>query len=218
MMPEYMIRHYLYELAQQEEKIKNISSRCESDLKRWDSDIKKHEENLRKYSQQYNFVRLSKAFDEMYRRKVKEGWAALSMMLFFGGVAAIPLAYQVLTGELGFMAKIFMDGFSVASLGKALPLLLLEGLLVYFFRVTLHNWYSIRAQALQLDLRKSLCAFIEEYMDFVKNNQRQDGSSLGRFESLIFSGIVSEPGQLPTVFDGLESMAKTIAGLRREER
>lgn len=80
--------------------------------------------------------------------------------------------------------------------------------LLYFFRIAISNFQSIKAQTLQLDLREALCKFVQPYSDFTERTKRSDNPGLEKFESLIFSGIVSNDQQLPSTFDGLEQLTK----------
>jgi len=81
---------------------------------------------------------------------------------------------------------------------------------VYFFRVLLFNYKSVKSQILQIDLRKTLCRFIQNYSEYSSNIKKNDASSLDKFESIIFSGIVTDDGNLPSTFDGMEQIGKLI--------
>jgi len=81
---------------------------------------------------------------------------------------------------------------------------------VYYFRVLLFNYKSVKSQILQIDLRKTLCRFIQNYSEYSRNIKKNDASSLDRFESIIFSGIVTDDGNLPSTFDGMEQIGKLI--------
>ncbi|MDX2468992.1 MAG: hypothetical protein QNL04_00280 [SAR324 cluster bacterium] len=94
-----------------------------------------------------------------------------------------------------------------------LPFLGGELILIYFFRIALKNFSSAKAQIVQVQLRMSLCEFIAGYTEFKKDNQ-QDKVSLEKFETLIFSGITMEGGDIPTTFDGIKDLAKLIKSVK----
>ncbi len=94
------------------------------------------------------------------------------------------------------------------------PTLTLQIVLVYFFRIALFNYKSVKAQLLQLELRKTLCQFIQSYSSYAKEMKATDNSSLEKFENLIFSGIIANEENLPSTFDGLEQLSKIIQSLK----
>ena len=61
---------------------------------------------------------------------------------------------------------------------------------------------------MQLELRKSLCQFIQNYAEYAKEIKENDGVVLDKFENLIFSSIVASDDKIPTTFDGMEQIAK----------
>nr|WP_202819706.1 hypothetical protein [Thaumasiovibrio occultus] len=68
---------------------------------------------------------------------------------------------------------------------------------------------------MQLELRQTLCQFIQSYADYAKEIKAKDGASLEKFENLIFSGILADSDKVPSTFDGLEqigAMLKSIKG------
>ena len=44
--------------------------------------------------------------------------------------------------------------------------------------------------------------------------KKQDSSALEKFESLIFSGVVSDPEKLPSTFDGVEQIGNLIKSIK----
>jgi predicted signal transduction protein with EAL and GGDEF domain len=72
----------------------------------------------------------------------------------------------------------------------------------------------VKAQLLQLDLRQSLCAFIESYVDFAQEKKSKGVEALSRFEMLIFAGISPDVNNIPNTFDGVEQLAKLIKELK----
>jgi hypothetical protein len=94
------------------------------------------------------------------------------------------------------------------------PLITIEVLLIYFFRLVLVHFQSIKTQLLQLDLRKSLCQFIKSYSTFSTDIKARDPSALEKFENLVFSGFISSEENLPSTFDGIEQLAKLFKGIK----
>lgn len=94
------------------------------------------------------------------------------------------------------------------------PMITLQIILVYFFRVALFNFKSIKAQLLQIELRKTLCQFIQSYTNYAKEMKESDKTSLEKFENLVFSGLISNEENLPSTFDGLEQIGKIIQSIK----
>ena len=88
-------------------------------------------------------------------------------------------------------------------------------ILIYYFRILLHNLNEVKAQLLQIELRKTLCQFIQSYTDYSHKIKEKDSESLSKFENLIFSGLVSSNEKLPSTFDGLEQLSGFIKAIRR---
>lgn len=176
-------------LASREERIQHLSTQ------------------LKDYQTQFNFLGLVKGFSELRKTKEKERKSSLLALLCLAGfIIAIPLL------------KIFnlvpaADGLP-SEIGGGLAALALEVMIVYFFRITLQNFRSIKAQILQFDLRLTLCQFIESYVDFAKEARKDDKELLVRFEQVIFSGIASDESSIPSTFDGLEQITSLIQKLK----
>ena len=90
----------------------------------------------------------------------------------------------------------------------------LEIILIYFFRVVLAQFRSVTSQLLQIELRISLCQFIQNYADYSTKIKSKDASALEKFENLIFSGIALNNEALPSTLDGAEQLAKLIKSIR----
>ena len=95
-----------------------------------------------------------------------------------------------------------------------MPLVAIEILLIYLFRVVLANYQSIKKQLLQIELRMTLCQFIQSYTKYANEMKATDKASLEKFENLIFSGIVMDDQQLPSTFDGIEQISKMMSALK----
>lgn len=128
--------------------------------------------------------------------------------MFFVGIAmVVPPCYKmysVLTNQ----PKIEVD------LSLALTVFGLELLLAYFFRVALHGYRAVKAQLIQIDLRMTLCQFIQDYSEYAKGIRQESPELLNRFDQLIFSGIVNNEGAIPSTFDGLEHISSLIEKIK----
>ncbi|MEG0860231.1 MAG: hypothetical protein RSG92_17505 [Pseudomonas sp.] len=152
-------------------------------------------------------------------------------MLAFGDPSAGATAVQVAVEAEKVVAepsKVAVGVSSKSSLGDSektpviaeyiLNFLLFVGielLALYFFRVALHNYRSVRSQLLQLNLRMTLCQFIQSYAEYGKK-MRAGGSeeTLAKFEQVIFSGIVGGDTDIPSTFDGLDQVVKILDKVR----
>ncbi len=67
---------------------------------------------------------------------------------------------------------------------------------------------------MQINLRKTLCRFIQNYTDYVQDVTDKESSSLAKFENIVFSGIVSDDGSLPSTYDGLDQIGKFIKSMK----
>ncbi|HEH9404002.1 TPA: hypothetical protein SIA26_001470 [Aeromonas bestiarum] len=101
------------------------------------------------------------------------------------------------------------------KLFNLLPVISFAAILLYFFRVLLFNYKSVCAQVLQIELRMTLCRFIQHYSEHAAAIKKNSDVTLDRFETVIFSGLVSNDSDLPATFDGVEQLAslfKTMKG------
>lgn len=154
----------------------------------------------------------------MFQEKRREKNKILFLLVIIGSLIIAPLLLQFATGEGTAFMRIASGDITPASISKLLSLAALEIVFVYFFRIVLHNFYSAKAQLLQLDLRQSLCAFIESYVDFAQEKKAKGIESLSRFEAVVFSGISTDANNIPGTFDGVEQLAKLIKELKPKAR
>lgn len=92
----------------------------------------------------------------------------------------------------------------------ALPSITLLLILFWFFRVILQNIKSMQSQIMQLELRMTLCQFIQSYAEKSKELKEYNKDGFEKFESLIFSSIVSSDEKIPNTFDGIESLTNLV--------
>ena len=72
------------------------------------------------------------------------------------------------------------------------------------------NIKSIKSQIMQLELRMTLCQFIQNYAEKSKELKELNKEGFEKFESLIFSTIVSSDDKIPNTLDGIESLTNLV--------
>jgi hypothetical protein len=70
---------------------------------------------------------------------------------------------------------------------------------------------------MQIELRMTLCQFIQNYADTSKELKKNNEEAFEKFESLIFSSIVSSDENIPTTFDGMEQLASLVKLFQNKE-
>ncbi|WP_448677268.1 hypothetical protein [Delftia acidovorans] len=184
----------------------------------WDEDMKKRQEKLdalkdsiKDLTAQYNFVGLVDGFRSMEKKKERERRFSLNWLVV---LSFLMIALPIIQVSYIFANIENFDKKKDLLIYIAPAILAMEIILLYFFRVLLGHFRSIKAQMLQLDLRISLCQFIQSYVEYAKDGRAKATSSLDKFESIIFSGIASDEAKIPSTFDGVEQMAGLIKSLR----
>lgn len=156
-------------------------------------------DTLENLKQGFNFVALSDGFSRMLNeKKSSKKWTLLLLFLIAGIISTIP-AYKFLS-----------DGGTNLTWQQIAISAGLELVLIYFFRVVLFHYRTVQTQIMQLDLRLSLCQFIQSYAEYAKEIKTNDKDALDKFENLIFSSILSSDEKIPSTFDGLEQLNSLI--------
>ena len=160
-----------------------------------------------------NFIGLSKGFSRLLEKKNCAKNIAAFILLILGIIVLIPVGYESYKLSEFYINK---ENFSF-SWQEMLPIFGLELILIYFFRIVLNHYFSLQTQIMQLDLRLSLCQFIQSYASYAKDIKAKDKDALDKFENLIFSSIVSDPKKVPGTFDGVESLASLVQALKGDK-
>tara|TARA_B100002003_G_scaffold26986_1_gene22392 strand:+ start:1030 stop:2100 length:1071 start_codon:yes stop_codon:yes gene_type:complete len=196
----------------------SVSAKAEKLKEHWDSELSEREarvnllkESLSKYENAFNFVGLYQGFDELSTEKKEERDGILLWLRVLSILIVLPIA-----AELVF---VYMHLNNISAIRDGLlvsifPTVSLVAISVYYFRVLLFNYKSVKSQILQIDLRKTLCRFIQNYSEYSSEMKKKDASSLDKFESIVFSGIVSDDESLPSTFDGMDQIGKLIKAAR----
>lgn len=201
--------------------IQLFNERYDSALKlkeNWDDELAKKtieinalKNKLDEYKTGFNFVGLYKGFNSLSTDKLTQKNWALGFLIGLGVLALVPVITEI---YLFLFHTILIKSNTNIVLYSIVPMITLQIILVYFFRVALFNFKSINAQLLQIELRKTLCQFIQSYTSYAKEMKESDKTSLDKFENLIFSGLISNEENLPSTFDGLEQIGKIIQSIK----
>ncbi|MDI9272497.1 hypothetical protein [Stenotrophomonas sp. PFBMAA-4] len=203
------------------EGFKNFSStidKAEKLKKTWDDEFEQKRllidglsENIKNLTSEYNFVGLVDGFRALRSEKVVELRGAFTALMLLGVAMIVLPAAQILM----VLANLeYLDAHKSVLMYFIPSIVAIELMILYFFRVVLVQYKSVKAQILQLDLRISLCQFIESYSDYASKIRSQGADVLGKFESLIFSGLVLDGTDIPSTFDGIDQLAALIKGVR----
>ena len=173
----------------------NIQKSAEEKLEK----VEQLSDTLKNLKQGFNFVALSDGFSRMLNeKKSSKKWILRLLFLIAGIISTIP-AYKFLS-----------DGGTNLTWQQIAISAGLELVLIYFFRVVLFHYRTVQTQIMQLDLRLSLCQFIQSYAEYAKEIKTNDKDALDKFENLIFSSILSSDEKIPSTFDGLEQLNSLI--------
>lgn len=181
----------------------------------WNRDLVGHQEaverlrvELDKHKTGFNFVALHKGFNELSILKYAELSGYEENMKFFGFALM-----ALFISEIGFIyfnhQELKAATFSYFG-AYALVSLSITMLLVYFFRIALKNAESCKVQLSQLELRKTLCQFVQDYANYAKDIGEKSAETLVKFENIIFSNIVLSDEKIPALFDGFDQIANAL--------
>lgn len=175
----------------------------DKDITKLKNDVDQLELSLKKQKTAFNFVGLSEGFENILKKKTRAKWTSFVLL------SLITLSMFTILGY--YRNTLPNEPTEIFDFWKfSMPYLGLEFILLYLFRVVLKHYNSIQTQIMQIELRQSLCQFIQSYADYAKEIKEKDGASLDKFENLIFSSIVSTSEQVPSTFDGLEHITNLI--------
>lgn len=184
-----------------QKEIESNFDRRKKDLDKKILEIEELKRRLDEYKTAFNFVGLSKGFEELLNQKRNAKNLSFGLMLLLAVLVLVPLGCKL-------FANVEITWQSM------LPVAGLELILIYFFRVVLNHYHSIQTQIMQLELRQSLCQFIQSYAGYAKEIKASDKDALDKFENLIFSSILSNPDKVPGTFDGVDGLASLLKELK----
>jgi hypothetical protein len=200
------------EFEQKKTEAEELKSKWDKEIEDKEKVTKALKDKLDEYTTAFNFVGLYDGFKSLAESKVKEAWWLFWSLFFMGIVLFAPLVFEII-----FVAsRIDSDDIlGVNHLLILIPIISIEIILIYFFRVILINHRSVKAQIMQIELRQTLCQFIQSYANYSKEIKTQDAGALEKFENLIFSGVLSDPEKLPSTFDGIEQIGNFIKSIKK---
>lgn len=182
----------------------------------WDGYISTHEKkiediknSLKNYESAFNFVGLYDGFNSLWKQKKEELRNSRGLLILLALIIPIPLIIEF------FMFKSKPEATSILpQVFSFIPFISLTLIFIYYFRVALQNHSSLRTQILQLELRRSLCQFIQSYADYATDLNKENPGALSKFEDVIFSNIMPSEEKVPSTFDGLEQIATLINSIK----
>lgn len=189
-----------------------LKNNWDKELEEKSSRADKLKESLDRYTTAFNFVGLFEGFDTLSQNKRTEKNILLSCLILFGILSISPVIAELIFIYYNYenIAK-----YQTMLMYSALPVISIIVLLTYYFRIFLVNYKSVKSHLLQIELRKTLCRFIQDYADYSIKIKEKDKDALGKFESVIFSGIVSNDEKLPSTFDGVDQFTKFINSIKK---
>lgn len=207
-----------------EENLSNKQKELEEKIASFETSLNEKKEKvdqlaktLEKQETGYNFVGLSRGFVKLLSRKRCASYLLLGLMLIIAlALIALPISIikERFLGEVN--VHIVLGYLQVERIAweQMLPIFALEFVLIYFFRVVLNRYNAIQTQIMQLELRQSLCQFIQSYAKYSKEIKKNNGISLEKFENLIFSNILSNDNNMPGTFDGIDTITKFVKDIK----
>jgi hypothetical protein len=201
----------LNELEESLSKAQAERNKIEESLSKYTTEVGLLKKSLETYKNGFNFVGLFEGFDLISTTKKTELETTKKLLIFIAILAILPI-----TAELAIILTHIqkLNEIKSALIAATIPGISLTVIFIYFFRVTLLNHRSIQSQLLQIELRKTLCRFIQHYSDYSKTIKSNDKESLAKFENIIFSELSISAGSIPTAYDGIESAIKAFKTIK----
>lgn len=195
-------------------KAEDLKTKWDQELSAKTKEVARLKEALDRYETAFNFVGLYDGFDGLAKEKIKEKESIAYWLRRLGILAVIPIIV-----ELAYIAYVIFSETGMPSVTQmslsVLPVISLVALLVYYFRVLLFNYRAVNSQLMQIELRKALCQFVQSYADYASEIKAKTPMVLDRFEKIVFSEIMADEENLPSLHDGVEQIASAIKSLKK---
>lgn len=176
-------------------------------------DLGDTEKSIRHLQTEANFVGLDKGLLDLKTSRSERKKGLTDLVRGFGvAMAAIPVLAAVSHAVLMLRWDFKFDVNSTILF--TVPFIAIELVMLYFFRLSYSQLASLESQIMQIDLRRSLVQFIESYSEFSTKIKEKDKDALEKFESVIFSNIMSSDDKIPSTFDGVEQLAGLVKALK----
>ncbi|MCF4987478.1 hypothetical protein, partial [Pseudomonas syringae] len=137
----------------------NLRNQYEAELKSREERVVELKSKLDTYKTAFNFVGLYDGFKSLRNKKGREALWGSFCLLLLGLVMLAPFLAKFYSAFHSLPILQMDTAFYVSLFG-------FELLLAYFFRVALQGYKSVTAQLIQIDLRMTLCQFIQDYADY----------------------------------------------------
>lgn len=190
-----------------EKKLSSKEEFWEKEISDREKRVNQIKESLDRYKTAFNFVGLHDGFHDLLEDKKNDlksllNWLKLSVFFII-----LPIMF-----ELIFIVSHFSNIaiYREVILFSLMPILSLVIIATYFFRVLLSNYKSVKSQIMQIELRMTLCRFIQSYADYSAELKGKNETTLNKFEEIIFSNILSADGVALSAFDGMEKFSGLI--------
>ncbi|MFW1503990.1 hypothetical protein ACEWBU_24370, partial [Vibrio parahaemolyticus] len=190
------------------EQAKTQKSELETALKAKIEEVNTLKNTLDSYKDAFNFVGLHQGFGSILDKKQSELSKLRVFLILFSILLLVPIVGSI-------AVKLSMESFGLwDGVSFLLPIMSLEIILIYYFRIMLSSYNSLKAQIVQLELRQTLCQFIQGYSEYAIEIKKADKEVLAKFENIIFSNVLTDEQKIPSTFDGLESIGKLLKSIK----
>ena len=190
------------------ERAKDQQKKLETVLTTKIEEVEKLKNTLENYKDAFNFVGLHQGFGNILDKKQTEKKYLRGFLILFGVLLIVPIICTLLV-------RLNMQDFNLwHGVSLFLPVMSLELILIYFFRILLSNYNSLKTQIVQLELRQTLCQFIQGYSEYAIEIKKADKQVLDKFENIIFSSVLSDESNIPSTFDGLDAISKLMKSIK----
>ncbi len=190
---------------------KNLHDEWKKDLSESELKVQALHDTLTQQQNAFNFVNLNQGFESLAKNKRSELFWARLFMIALGMALPLVIGYESL--------RFFESHSNIKNIYEFLSLIPAASLtiiLLYYFRISLKNFNSIRSQIMQIDLRKTLCQFIQGYAEYSSDIKAKDKNLLDKFEDVIFTNIMPSEEKIPSTFDGIEQVVNLINSIKNK--
>lgn len=198
-------------LEQWEEHLTGWQKSVEGNLQSWQGRADDTEKRYQNIVEGQNYLGLARAFVNLINQKKIELANTWKVLCGIGAaVLLVPMIY-LFVGNSDFLQDLIAGNIKFSSVSIFVFSIVLEALLLYYFRIAYSQWSSIKHQILQLNLRHQMCAFANEY---AHSSSGMDRNTLSKFENLVFSELSQDANTPPSIYDAVDSIAKVIGSIR----
>lgn len=190
--------------------IKEFEGVWEKKINKTKEEIKSFDEKLEKIKQNENLNALKKALSEIKKDKDLEKRNTFAILCFIGLSLMLAIILEITSRIKNWIP--ITDTKDILLI--LIPFASLIILILYFFRITLQNYQSLKNQIVQIEWREKLCSFIQIYVDFKKEKHTAAPEAFDSFERLIFSNMTTH-SKTPSPYDGIEPLIALMKEVRK---